>query len=105
MELKKLAKTPTLKKVTVDTDLIVQAYGEPVEFYMYDRQDIPVFLKIAQLRDDQEGMYNLVKEVILDEKGNRMLGDEEILPVEILVDVITAVVNNLGNLNPQTTPA
>lgn len=102
MELKKLAKQPTLKKVTVDTDLIVKAYGEPVEFYMYDRQDLPVFLKLASLKDNQEGMYELVKDVILDERGNRMLADNEILPVEILTDVITAVVENLGNLNPQT---
>jgi len=37
MELKKLATKPNLIKVIVDKDTIVEAYGEPLEFYMWDR--------------------------------------------------------------------
>ncbi len=102
MNIKQLAKKPQLKKVTIDTDFIVQAYGEPLEFWMYDRFDIPVWMKISSLKDDQSELFNLLREVIRDEMGNPVLGAGEMLPIEIIHEVVRGIVSNLGNLQAQT---
>lgn len=102
MDLKKLATKPTLQKVTVETDFIVQAYGEPLEFYMYDRQTMPIYLKLSTLKNDQMAIFDVMKEVILDKDGNKVLGEEDVLPLEIMTDVLNAVVEKLGNTSPQT---
>lgn len=89
--------------VSVDSEPVVAAYGEPVEFYMWDRQDLPLYLRLMTLNDDQSMLWEVVKELVLDETGNPILRDGEILPVEIMVPVVEAAINHLGNTMPQTT--
>lgn len=105
MQLKELAKKPKLELVTVDTPAIVEAYGEPLEFYMMDRQDLPTYLKLAQIKDNQEEIFNIVKDIVLDDKGKRVLSDGELLPVDIMVPVLEAAIQRLGNMKPQTSEA
>ena len=103
MQLKELATEPTLHKVTVDDEVIISAYGEPIDFYMYDRQDLPTYLKLAQIKDNEAEMWNVLKELLLDDKGNQVLTGSKSMPVEIMVPVITKAVEALGNTQPQTT--
>lgn len=105
MQLKELAKKPKLELVTVDTPVIVEAYGEPLEFYMMDRQDLPTYLKLAQIKDNQEEIFEIVKDIVLDDKGKRVLSDGELLPVDIMVPVLEAAIKRLGNMKPQTSEA
>ncbi len=105
MQLKELAQKPKLELVTVDTPVIVEAYGEPLEFYMMDRQDLPTYLKLAQIKDNQEEIFNIVKDIVLDDKGKRVLSDGELLPVDIMVPVLEAAIQRLGNMKPQTSEA
>lgn len=102
MELGNLAKQPQLTKLTVDAEPIVAAYGEPVDFWMYDRQDLPTYLKLSKLQDDQTEMWDILKSLMLDSQGKPVLTDGVLLPVEIMVPVIEKAVAHLGNLNPQT---
>ena len=105
MQLKELAAKPKLNKIVIDTDQIVSLYGEPLEFYMWDRQDIPTFLKIVQMKEDKLELFNLLKDVVLDDTGTPVLQDGEMLPLEVMVAVIEGVVKNLGNSKPQTMPS
>lgn len=105
MKLSEIAQKPNLIKVELDDEKIVELYGEPLEFWMYDRQDLPTFLKLAQTREDQVELYSVIREMVLDEKGNKVLGSNEILPMQVMVPVIEAVVAKLGNLPKQTLPA
>lgn len=102
MELKQLATKPKLHKITVDAEYVVEAYGEPVEFYMWDRQDLPTYLKLAQLREDQNELFDVIQNLVLDADGNKVLAEGEMLPVEIMVPVLEAAVSHLGNAKPQT---
>lgn len=102
MDLKKLATKPNLEKITLDQQTIVDLYGEPLEFYMYDRQDLPTYLRLAQLKDDQFEMFELIKHLILDEQGKAVLQDGEMLPVDVMVKVLEAAIQKLGNAQPQT---
>lgn len=102
MQLKQLAAKPKLELVVVDKPVIVEAYGEPLEFYMWDRQDLPTYLKLAQIKEDQTQIFDIVKDVVLDDQGKRVLADGEMLPVEIMIPVLEAAINKLGNKTPQT---
>ena len=105
MELKKLATKPNLIKVIVDKDTIVEAYGEPLEFYMWDRQPLPTYLRLSQLQEDELAIFEIMKDLVLDEKGNGVLNDGEMLPIEIMVPVIETALKQLGNKLPQTSAA
>jgi hypothetical protein len=70
---------------------------------MWDRQELVVFLKMAQLKDDQIELMNIIRELILDETGKPMLEPGEIIPMNVLVPVSKAVVDQLGNFKSQTT--
>lgn len=102
MKLQELAAKPKLEKIILDSEDIIALYGEPLEFYMYDRQDLPTFIKLVQMKDDQLGLFNLIKDIALDENGKPVLNDGEILPMDVMAAVITGVVDKLGNSKPQT---
>jgi hypothetical protein len=103
MKLNQIAKKQTLVKVILDDEAIVALYDEPVEFWMWDRQDVPVFLKMAQLKDNESEIMNLLKELILDENAKPMLKENEILPIEVLKPLVVAIMARLGNFKSQTT--
>jgi hypothetical protein len=103
MKLKDLAAKPKLVKVVLDDAKIIELYDEPVEFWMWDRQDLMVYIKLSALSQDRTQLMDLIRELILDETGKPMLEPNEIVPIEILVPLATSVVNHLGNLKSQTT--
>jgi hypothetical protein len=97
MNLKDLAKTPTLVKVTLDSEDIVAEYGEPLEFYTYDRQPMDVFLKVAANdRQDFSQLVDVLKTMVLDAEGNMVMKDGLILPSRVLVAVFSKMVEVLG---------
>ena len=104
MELNTLAKKPQLIKVSVDNPVVVKAYGESVDFWMWDRQELPTYLKLAQIKDNHEQLFEILKDLVLDSAGKPILGDN-LLPPDIMVPVIEAAVAHLGNVKPQTSPA
>lgn len=102
MKLSNLAKKPQLIKVVMDEEFIVEAYGEPVEFYMYDRQDLPTYIRLSKVEADNDELPALMRQLVLDENGKPMLKPGEIIDVEIMIKVIEAVIKNLGNLKNLT---
>jgi len=102
MKLKELARQPELTKVTVDNESIVQAYGEPLEFWMWDRQDVPTYLQLAQLKDDHSAIFNVVRKLVLDEDGTPALNEKDTLPIEVMIPVVEKAIYQLGNMKPQT---
>jgi hypothetical protein len=104
MELKALAAKPKLVKVEVNSEAVVAAYGESLEFWMWDRQDIPTYLKLAQLKEDKTAIFNIVKDIVLCSEGKPVLNNGEILPIEIMLPVLEAAVKQLGNKKPLTSP-
>jgi hypothetical protein len=103
MILKQIAAKPKLIKVVLDDEKIIQLYDEPLEFWMWDRQELVVFLRMAQLKENQAELMAIIRELILDEAGLPMLEADEILPLEVLLPVSTAVVNQLGNSKSRIT--
>ncbi len=104
MKLQELSAKPKLIQITIDDKDIVAKYDEPVEFWMYDRHSMDTFMAMANVKENNLGsIANLVRDIVLDENGNKILADGETLPSDILMKVITKVVDSLGNSNSQTT--
>jgi hypothetical protein len=98
MKLKELAKKPVLTKVTLSDKDIVEKYGDEIEFHIYDRYEFDTYLRLFQTEEnDIARMTTLVKELLMDDKGNPIITDGEILPSDIMMKAIEEVVKTLGN--------
>jgi len=97
LKLTQLASKPQLIKVLIDKAEIVEAYGDELEFWIWDRQPIDQFIRMATTGNDNYGeMIKMVNELILDEDGNKVLKEGEALPNDVMITVIGAVVERLG---------
>ena len=103
MKLTQLASKPQLECVTIDDKDIVELYGEPLEFYMYDRQDMETFMSMASLDQNNTGeILKLISNLVYDAEGKKIITDEVTLPIPVMTRVIQKVVGRLGNLQSQT---
>jgi len=104
MNLSELAKEPKLTKVTIDDSQLVEKYGENIEFWVYDRVDMSTFMKLANLEGKQqmEEVVDVMKNLILDEKGKAIINDKNILPNDVMIKAVEKTVVALGNFATQT---
>jgi len=97
MNLKDLAAKPQLIKITIDDEDIVKEYGEPLDFWTWDRQPMDVFLKIAGSQGKDYGVIlETVKNLVLDESGQPLMVDDVSLPGPVLMQVINKIIDILG---------
>jgi len=97
LKLTQLASKPQLIKVTVADEEIVKTYGDELEFWIWDRQPIDQFIKMATTgAGDYAEMIRMVNELILDEDGNKVIKEGEALPNDVMITVINKVVERLG---------
>ena len=97
MDLKSLVAKPQLKLVKLDDELTVKEFGEELEFYIFDRQPVDVFVKMATLRTDEFGeIVKIVNGLILDKEGNPVVSEGMALPQKLYMRVIERVVQELG---------
>lgn len=99
MKLQELAVEPQLIAVSLDEEEIVEKYGEPLEFFVWDRQPIEKFMQFAGKAVDEQNIDKVVafcKEMILDENGNRVLEGNNVLPLDVMTRAITKVMQTLG---------
>lgn len=97
MKLTQLSKKPELIKLELDDADIVEKYGEPLEFWIYDRTNMDVFVRMATMKAEDFGqMVEIVNQLILDEDGTPIVKDGYLLPTDILTRVIGKVVETVG---------
>jgi len=97
MQLKDLAKEPQLIKIILDDPDIQKEFGEPVEFWTWDRQPMATYLKMANIStENTEEMFAIIRELVLDEAGDKILDDKNSLPTILLLKVLNTVVEKLG---------
>jgi hypothetical protein len=102
MDLSQLAETPQLLHMKLDSPQIVEKYGEPIEFWMYDRQSIPTYIKLSGLENDTGELIDMVRELVMTKEGKPMLKADQTLPLDIMMAMIEKVVTELGNGVSQT---
>ena len=97
MKLADIAKKPQLVEITLDNEKIVAEFGEPLTFHTWDRQPMDVFMRLASIDTANTGVViEAVRDLILDEKGNRILKGDVTLPTHVMLSVITRIVEDLG---------
>lgn len=97
MKLTQLAAKPQLVKVELVDEDVIKEFGEPLEFWIWDRQPMDKFVRLAQMKADDFGdLIVAVNEMILDEEGNKIIKDDQMLPTNIMTKVIGKVVETLG---------
>lgn len=97
MKLSQLAARPQLIRIELDTPEIVEQYKDTLEFWVYDRQDMDVFVKLATLDvNNFEKLTSLVNAMILDDTGAPVVRDGLTLPSDVLMAAIQKVIEILG---------
>jgi hypothetical protein len=97
MKLSQLAAKPQLTKIVLDDKDVIKEFGEPLEFYTWDRQPLTTFTKLAAVaQSDNSAMIDIVRTLILDENGKEILSADTMLPSGILLKVIAKIVEQLG---------
>lgn len=97
MKLTQLAAKPQLIKVELNDEEVVKEFGEPLEFWIWDRQPMDKFVKLAQVQADNFAeLVNTVNEMVLDEEGKPVVQGDVVLPTHIMTKVIGKVVETLG---------
>lgn len=104
MKLAELAKEPKLTKVTIDDPGMITLYGEAIEFWVYDRVDMDTFMQLANLEGGQniKDVVKVMKELILDEKGNKIISNGNVLPNDVMIKAVEKTVEALGNFATPT---
>ncbi len=97
MRLKELATPPTLVKLVLDDPEVVKEYGEPLEFWTWNKQPMDRFIQLASAEErDFKDVVKIVREIVYDEDGSLILDGDATLPSPILLKVIAKVVEMLG---------
>jgi hypothetical protein len=97
MKLSQLSAKPQLIDVHLDDEDTIKEFGEAIEFYTWDRQPLDVFMKLASASGTDTGnIINIVRTLILDEKGKEILKDDAMLPTHVLMKAIAKVTELLG---------
>lgn len=97
MKLSEITSEPKLIEITIDDEAIVKEFGEPLTFHTWDRQPMDVFMRLANLDGNNTGaLIDVVKTLILDEKGKQILSEKTMLPTHVLMKAIEKVTEILG---------
>jgi len=97
MKLTQLAAKPQLIKITLDDEDIVKHYGDELEFWIYDRQDLETFSKLAMLDTREfDKLAGMINRMILNEDGKPVVQGDLVLPADVMMKAIQKVVDVLG---------
>lgn len=97
MKLSQLTSKPQLIEVSIDDEDTIKEFGEAITFHTWDRQPMDVFMKLANATaGETSGVINIVRTLILDEKGKEVLKDDAMLPTHVLMKAIGKVTELLG---------
>ena len=97
MKINQLAAKPQLIKLVIKDEDTIKEFGEEIEFWTWDRQPLDVFMKLATInQNDPKQIIEIMRSLILDEQGNKVIEGEMMLPTKVLIRMIQVVVESLG---------
>lgn len=97
MKLNTLVAKPQLIKCELNDEETISEFGESLEWFIWDRQPLDVFLKFAGGDvPSSEAIVSILREMILDEDGRPLLVDGATLPTNVLMRVMNKMTEVLG---------
>jgi hypothetical protein len=104
MKLSQLASKPQLIRIVLDDEEIKTNYGDELEFWIYDRQELDKFVKLATLDPEHfDKLAATVNDMILGEDGTPIVKDGLALPTDVMMKAIQKVIETLGKPQKLTT--
>ena len=92
MRLSELAAKPKLMELTITEPTLVEKYGEELKFHVLDRQPLDVFAKMSAMDDSNPMEFvGTLSELILNEEGNPVMSDDNILPIDVLTEALKLI--------------
>ena len=72
-------------------------YKETITFWTPDRQPLNVYLKLSNsIGKDPDATINLLKDLILDKEGKKVIVDDKLPPISVMVAAMAKVMEMLG---------
>lgn len=104
MNIKKYASKPELIKIELDSQDLLDRYNEPIVFYTYDIVRMSTYFDFFNAKSTNEfaQLDKIMKSMILNEKGERVLADDEDLPIDIAAAAISKLGEILGKPHSKT---
>jgi hypothetical protein len=97
LKLTQLAAKPQLVRIELDDEEIQEKYGDSLEFYVWDRQPMNMFVRLATVHQNNFAeMVELVNSMVLDEEGKVIANGDVIFPTDVMMKIINRVVETLG---------
>jgi hypothetical protein len=97
MKLSQIAAAPQLIEIVLDDEQTIQEYGESIQFWTWDRQPLPMFMRLATMSgSDTSSIIEVVRRLILDESGNEIITESSMLPTPVLLRAIARITEMLG---------
>ena len=97
MKLSELAQKPKLEKITITSETLVEKYGDELDFFIYDRQPIDIFTKLADVTEGNATEYMVIlKDLILNEDGVPVMSEEKSLPIDVMTEAMKLIGEHLG---------
>jgi hypothetical protein len=97
MNLQSLATRPQLQLLKLDSEDIIAEYGEPLEFYIYDRQPVSTFIRLANTGgNDMSAVVETINGMIYTKEGELVVQPGTALPTRLYMQVIEKVITELG---------
>lgn len=96
MNIKEFASKPELIEIVLDDKDLVERYGEPITFYTLSIVRMSTYFDFFNARSNNEfsNLDKMMKSMILDKNGNKVLADDEDLPI----DIAAAAINKIGEI-------
>ena len=83
-------------EVVLDSEELLEKYGEPITFYTYNIVRMSTYFDFFNARSNNEfsNLDKMMKSMILDKDGKQVLADDEDLPI----DIAAATINKIGEI-------
>ena len=96
MNIKEFAHKQEVVKDTIDDPEIVEKYGEPITFYTHNVVKLTTYFDFFNARSNNQysQLDLMMKNMILDENGLKVLEPDEDLPI----DIAAAAINKIGEI-------
>jgi len=97
MKLSDLAAKPQLMELTITEPNLVEKYGEELKFHVLDRQPLDIFAKMSSMDEGNPMEFvGTLSQLILNEEGEPVMSEENILPIDVLTEALKLIGENLG---------
>lgn len=100
IKLSSLKAKPSLVEKLINEPEVLEAFGGPIQFWTWDRLPLDVYMTLADGdSNDIRSRFEIAKDLILDEQGNKMLSGDEVFTPGVMTLVVSEVFSEMGKLS------